>query len=308
MPPIHFGFIMPAELRGKNTSATYVENLNRALTLINGHFDSAWMVDHLMFDDTDVLEGFTTLTYMAAQHPQLKFGHTVLCQSFRNPALLAKMAATLQFMSGGRFILGLGAGWHEAEYRAYGYDFPSNAVRVEQLEETIQIIKALWTQQKTTFMGKHYRVIDAQFQPKPTPIPPIMVGAFKRKMLRLTAQYADHWNVSSTTIDNYRRMSTEFDRACADLGRDPSSVRRSWCGGCVCAPTLEEAKALVAGQWGDDDDPENFDFIGTPQQIIDQMRPFIALGVDYFMLDCGGFPQLTTLELLISEVLPALNA
>lgn len=305
--PIQFGLIIPAELRGKNTPDNYVENLNRALTLIAGHFDSAWTIDHLMFDETNVLEGFTTLTYMAAQHPNLKFGHTVLCQSFRNPALLAKMAATLQFMSGGRFILGLGAGWHEAEYRAYGYDFPSRAVRVEQLEETLQIIKALWTQEKSTFIGKHYRIIDAHLEPKPNPIPPIMIGAFRPKMLRLTAKYADHWNVSSTSIDNYRLMSAEFDRACADLGRDPSTVQRSWVGGCSCAPSLEEARALVAGQWDDDDDPDNFDFIGTPQQIIEQMRPFIALGVNQFMLDCGGFPTFTTLELLINEVLPALN-
>src|SRR5258706_4100084 len=127
MTPVQLGFCMPSEPHEKNGSATFVEDLNHALSLITGHFDSAWMVDHLMLDD--VLEGFTALTYMTALHPQLKFGHAVLCQSFRNPALLAKMAATLQFMSGGRFILGIGAGWHEAEYRAYGYDFPTNGVR-----------------------------------------------------------------------------------------------------------------------------------------------------------------------------------
>jgi alkanesulfonate monooxygenase SsuD/methylene tetrahydromethanopterin reductase-like flavin-dependent oxidoreductase (luciferase family) len=308
MPSIQFGFIMPAELRSQNARADYVENLNRALTLITGHFDSAWIVDHLMFDDTAVLEAFTILTYMAAQHPNLKFGHTVLCQSFRNPALLAKMAATLQFLSNGRFILGLGAGWHEAEYRAYGYDFPPNSIRVEQLEETLQIIKALWTQEKATFNGKHYRVIDAYLEPKPNPIPPIMIGAFRPKMLRLTAQYADCWNVSSTTIENYRRMSAELDRACLEMGRDPSTLRRTWGGGCACAPTRQEAESLIKGQWSDDDDPDNFDFIGTPQQIIDQMRSFIELGVDYFMLDCDGFPNLTTLELLISEILPTLNS
>src|SRR5262245_57510705 len=133
MSPLQFGFCMPAETRHKTRRATFVEDLNRALERITGHFDSAWMVDHLMFDDTDVLEGFTALAYVAALHPKLKFGHAVLCQSFRNPALLAKMGATLQFMSGGRFILGMGAGWHEPEYRAYGYDFPANGVRVEQL-------------------------------------------------------------------------------------------------------------------------------------------------------------------------------
>lgn len=191
MTPIQLGFVIPAEWRDKSVRTAYVENVNHALSLITGHFDSAWMVDHLMDDDTDTLEGFTALTYLAALHPQLKFGHAVLCQSFRNPALLAKMAATLQFMSGGRFILGLGAGWHEAEYRAYGYDFPTNGVRVEQLEETLQIIKALWTQEKATFTGNHYHIIDAELEPKPNPLPTIMLGAFRPKMLRLTARYAD---------------------------------------------------------------------------------------------------------------------
>lgn len=307
MPPIQLGFCMPAESNDRSKRATLVADLDRALTLIAGHFDSAWMVDHLMFDDTDVLEGFTALTYMAARHPQLKFGHTVLCQSFRNPALLAKMAATLQLMSGGRFILGLGAGWHEAEYHAYGYSFPPARTRVEQLEETLQIVKALWTQEKATFLGSHYRIVEARLEPKPDPIPAIMVGAFKPRMLRLTARYADAWNVSSTGIDAYRRLSVEFNVACAKVGREPSTVRRSWVGGCACAPTQQDAEDLTSGRWSIDD-PEDFGFVGTPQQVIDQMRPFIELGVDHFIFDCGGFPRLTTLELLIHEVLPALNA
>lgn len=99
MAPIQFGFTMPADQLDKAQRATFVADLNRALRLISGHFDSAWIIDHLQFGDADVLEGFTALSYMAALHPQLKFGHTVLCQSFRNPALLAKMSATLQFLS-----------------------------------------------------------------------------------------------------------------------------------------------------------------------------------------------------------------
>src|SRR5437763_451719 len=157
MTRIQFGFCMPAGIptraRSKERRGTFLQDLNRALDLVAGHFDSAWFIDHLQDGDADLLEGFTALTYMAALHPQLKFGHTVLCQSFRNPALLAKMGATLQFLSGGRFILGLGAGWHEEEYRAYGYAFPPAGVRVAQLAETVQIIKALWTMEQATFEG-----------------------------------------------------------------------------------------------------------------------------------------------------------
>jgi len=263
------------------------------------------MVDHLQFGDIDVLEGFTALTYLSALHPQLKFGNSVLCQSFRNPALLAKMAATLQFMSGGRLILGLGAGWHEEEYKSYGYDFPPAPVRVEQLEEAIQIIKRMWREETATFEGQHYRVVEARCEPRPVPIPPIMVGAFKPKMLRLTAKHADWWNVSSTSLARYRPMVDRFEQSCIELGRDPSTIRKTWIGGCACASTQEEAATLAKDRWSADDD-EDFGFVGTPRQLIEQMRPFIDIGVDYFMFDCGGFPRLTTLEMLINEVLPVL--
>jgi alkanesulfonate monooxygenase SsuD/methylene tetrahydromethanopterin reductase-like flavin-dependent oxidoreductase (luciferase family) len=306
MARIQFGFCMPADQLDKQRRATFGDDLNRALDLVTGHFDSAWIIDHLQFGNDDMLEGFTALSYMAALHPQLAFGHTVLCQSFRNPALLAKMGATLQFLSGGRFILGIGAGGNEAEHRAYGYDFPPGGVRVAQLEETLQIIKALWTEAPATFAGQHYQIHNAHCEPKPDPIPPVMIGAFKPKMLRLTATYADWWNVSSTGIAGYRRMAEECERACAEVGRDPATLRRTWGGGCICAPTQAEAEALCGDCYSADDD--DFNFVGTPQQLVAQMRPFIDLGVDYFIVDCGGFPNLTTLELLIGEVLPALNA
>ncbi|HMN28588.1 MAG TPA: LLM class flavin-dependent oxidoreductase [Caldilineaceae bacterium] len=305
MRRIHFGFTMPADQLDKTQRATFVADLNRALNLVHGHFDSAWFIDHLQFGDTDVLEGFTALSYMAALHPQLKFGHTVLCQSFRNPALLAKMGATLQFLSGGRFLLGIGAGWHEEEYHAYGYEFPPAGVRVQQLAEALQIIKALWTEKKANFVGTYHRVTDAFCEPKPDPLPPILVGAFGPKMLRLTASYADGWNVSSTGIGRYQRLVEEFERACAEVGRHPATVRRSWGGGCVCAPTQAQAERLAGTRYRADED--DFNFVGTPRQVVAQMRPFIDLGVDYFMVDCGGFPNLTTLELLVNEVIPALN-
>jgi len=306
LPRIQFGFCMPAESH-REWRATYMRDLSRALQLIEWHFDSAWVVDHLQFGDRDLLEGFTTLAYMAALHPQLRFGSAVLCHSFRNPALLAKMGATLQFMSGGRFILGIGAGWNEEEYRAYGYDFPPDRVRVEQLEEALVIIKSLWREESVTFEGKHYAVRGAKCEPRPDPVPPIMVGAFGPKMLRLTARHADWWNVSSTGIFRYRQLAEEFGRACAEVGRDPATVRRSWIGGCSCAPTQEEAEAFAADFYTADETSDDVGFVGTPEQLVTQMRPFIEAGVDYFMLDCGGFPKLTTLELLVERVLPALR-
>jgi len=307
MPNIRFGFIMPADQLDKSRRKTYVDDLNRALELVTGHFDSAWIIDHLQFGDTDLLESFTTLSYVAALHPQLKFGHTVVCQSFRNPALLAKMGATLQFLSGGRFLLGIGAGWHEEEYKAFGYPFPSDGTRVEQLDETLQILRAMWTHTPATFHGKHYHIYEAYCEPKPEPLPPILVGAFGPKMLRLTARYADEWNVSSTGVREYRRLCDKFEKACQQVARAPSEIRRSWGGGCVCAPTQAEVARLAGSRDYDNDPDGDCDLIGTPQQLIEQMQAFIDLGVTTFMVDCGGFPNLTTLELLIGEVIPALK-
>lgn len=251
-----------------------------------------------------MLEGFTALTYLSALHPTLKFGSAVFCQSFRNPALLAKMTATLQFLSGGRFILGLGAGWHQEEYEAYGYEFPPGLVRVEQLEEAVQIIQKMWQEETVTFAGRHYRVTEARCEPRPSPAPPIMIGAFQPKMLRLTATYADWWNVSSTSPSRYQPMVARLEQYCHQLGKDLSSIRQTWIGGCACAPTRAQAVAFARDQYGNDQD---FGFVGTPEQVIEQMMPFIELGVRYFMFDCADFPGQTTLEMLIFEVLPRLN-
>lgn len=197
MPRVQFGFCMPTESLRKDRRATYVDDLNRALDVVADRFDGAWAVDHLQFGDADVLESFTTLAYVAAVHPRLAVGHAVLCQPFRNPALVAKMAATLQFLSGGRYRLGVGAGWHEEEHRAYGYGFPPSGARVEQLDEALRIIKALWTQDSVTFAGRHHRVEGARCEPHPDPAPPVVVGAVRPRMLRLAARHADWWMVSS---------------------------------------------------------------------------------------------------------------
>src|SRR6266568_2377651 len=140
MAKVQFGWTMPSGVARENRSR-HVELIERGLEMVKGKFDSAWFIDHLQVNDHDVLEGWTAITYMAGRHPDFDFGNAVSCQSFRNPGLLAKMGATLQFMSGGRFILGLGAGWKEDEYRAYGYDFPPAGARVEQLEEYVKIVK-----------------------------------------------------------------------------------------------------------------------------------------------------------------------
>jgi alkanesulfonate monooxygenase SsuD/methylene tetrahydromethanopterin reductase-like flavin-dependent oxidoreductase (luciferase family) len=208
---VQLGLIVPENPKNPPGRPGYLADVDRLLAAVAGQYDSAWCIDHLQ---GDVLEGWTTVTYLAARHPGLRWGHTVLAQSFRNPALVAKMGATLQFLSGGRFVLGIGAGGQVAEYRAYGYDFPPGRTRVAELDEALHIIKALWTRERATFAGAHYRVDGAECEPRPDPLPPIMVGAFRPQMLRLTARHANWWNVSSTGIAAYQAYVSEFERAC----------------------------------------------------------------------------------------------
>jgi alkanesulfonate monooxygenase SsuD/methylene tetrahydromethanopterin reductase-like flavin-dependent oxidoreductase (luciferase family) len=318
MAAIQLGWALSGRSWGTTTRDMFLHNVDEGFKLIDGHFDSVWLTDHLQYDAGPVLEGWTTLTYFVGLYPHLNFGHTVLSQSFRNPALLAKMGATLHYLSRERFILGIGTGWKKDEYLAYGYDFPPPKVRIEQLEEVLQIVKALWWEDQVTFHGKYYHVDNAYCEPKPVPQPVIMVGGCKPRMLRLIARHADWWNVSwyslsktrpdnwsngsLTGIGEYREQVQESERACQEVGRDAAALRRTWFGPCICAPSEAEVQKLHAQNVRTD-----HGFAGTPEQVLVQMQPFIELGVDYFMFTCPDFPDLTTLILLTNEVLPVLN-
>lgn len=290
---IQFGWVFNAGPEAGMPAQRFLEIGQRQVELVGEQIDSVWCVDHVQFGESPVLEGWTTLTYLAAHYPQFQVGHMVLCQSFRNPALLAKMAATLHYLSQGRFQLGIGAGWHEEEYRAYNYAFPTARVRTEQLEETLQIVKALWTEKQATFQGQHYAVHAASCEPKPAPLPPILIGGQGPRMLRLVARYADGWNIAWAKPEEYRQKLEVFKQACQQEGRDPTQVRRSWFGRCTCVPTSEGAATL-----------QGLGLLGTPGQIIDQIQAYIDLGIHTFMLGVRDVADLTTVELLAREVLP----
>ena len=157
--------------------------------------------------------------------PGLRWGTLVLGQGYRNPALTAKMAATIQFLTGGRFILGLGAGDAEAEHHAYGYPFPAGRVRVEQLDEAATIIRALWQGGPATFTGAHYQIADAYCMPKPAPPPVLMIGGGgERRTLRVVATHADWWNADYYTPAEYARKLGVLHDHCHAIGRDPAAI------------------------------------------------------------------------------------
>lgn len=250
-----------------------------------------------------MFEGWTELAYFAGMQPALKYGHIVLCQLFRNPAQLAKMAATFQSMSQGNFILGLGAGsgWNQEECDAYGLPFPGSKQRVEGLEETLQIIKMLWKGEKSTFTGTYHSIKDAYCRPKPEPEPPIMLASSQPKMMRLCAQYADWWHGPATDPAKLKEQLTALDRACEALGRDPATLKRTLSlDDIYCAPNEKELRALTSNRQINDED-----IVGTPAQVIERLQALADLGISYFMFRAGGFPQLVSLETLVHEVVPA---
>jgi len=293
MTQIQFGWALNADPLEGMAPSQFAQVVQQQLQLVGPYVDSLWFVDHVQFGDSPVLEGWTALSYLAAQYPQFQVGHMVLCQSFRNPALLAKMAATLQYLSDGRFTLGIGAGWHEEEYRAYGYEFPSARTRVDQLDETLQIVRALWSEKQVTYQGRYFSVNTAHCEPRPDPVPPILIGGTGTRMLNLVARYADEWNAAWLGPEEYQQRVGVLEQECRKVGRDPAQVHRSWFGRCVCVPTKKEASTL-----------EGRGLLGTPEQIVELLQAYIELGSHRFMLGSRSISDMTTVELLAKEVLP----
>lgn len=281
-----FGLVLPAGPQ-KGAIDAWLDDLDALLPQLQSHIDGLWMTDHFFWGDEPTYEAWTVLAFAAARWPQFRIGPIVLGQSYRNPALLAKMAATLQTLCRGRFVMALGAGWKEDEYHAYGYPFPSPGVRVAQLGEALEIIMRLWREDgPVSYVGEHYRIANAWCEPKPSPIPALLVGGGGAKTLRLAARHADWWNIPDAGFDAYRERMAVLDQACAELGRDPRTVRRSWFGRLAIGATEAEAEALSGGRW-----TRANAIVGTPAQALEQIAAFAAIGVDYFMVEMLGVTE-----------------
>ncbi len=195
-------------------------------------FHGVWNYDHFygLVDPAQLtFEGWTTLAAMAAVTQRARVGCLVSSVTFRNPAVLAKMATTVDHIAGGRLEFGIGAGWHENEHRGYGIDFPSPGTRVAMLDEALTVIRQLWTQDTVTFRGAFFTLDDALGNPVPLqqPHPPIVIGGVKPKMLRVVARHADEWNMPGQGPEEWAKVCTRLDEACGQIGRAPGEIRRS---------------------------------------------------------------------------------
>ncbi len=293
-------------------------------------YDSAWIVDHFMLGRDDaIFESWTSVSYLAAITNRIRLGPFVLCNSYRNPALVAKMATTLDIASNGRLYLGLGAGWHEEEYAAYGYRFPSPAERVASLRESLTIIKRMFTQEKSSFKGKYALIDNAVNRPQPKQRPPpIMVGAYGDKMLQLIAEMADGWCVSSlpgdpsdASPDVFRKRSRYLDSCCEKIGRNPKEIERIWTGHVIMADDSKTAhervdfvrdkisRSVDRGEMLKVDPDRMIEtFIrGTPPECFTQMKELCKAGANNFVLYFDDFPKTESLELFSREVMSKLT-
>ncbi len=267
-----------AEHRELKRPYSYQKTRQFALQAEEAGFDSLWLYDHLLYrpegDSTiGIWECWTFLSALAEATHKVELGTLVACNSFRNPAMLAKMAITLDEVSDGRLILGVGAGWNKAEYQAFGYPFDH---RVSRFEEALQIIRPLLTEGRVDFEGKYYTAKDCEIRPigLRSHRPPLMVGCCELRMLRLTAKYADLWNIGYLgTADNLEKHRKNLFQACRDTGRDPSTVGISVLG-------YVHYPKLMALPEGLDDPPMS----GTPTKIAKSMLAFEQAGVEHLMI------------------------
>ncbi|MEM7131526.1 MAG: LLM class flavin-dependent oxidoreductase [Chloroflexota bacterium] len=284
-----------------------VEKTFTYLDQVIAPFDSIWMPDHVQYGNIDVAEGWTLFAYALARYPDKIVGHDVLCNSFRNPALLAKMTATAQAISGGRVVLGLGAGWNEEEYRAYGYPFPSAKVRIEEMSEAIQLIRAMWTDSPANFHGQHFQIENIYCEPRPDPLPPIMLGTQGEKYgLRVVAEYGDWWNVLYKDLDSYRHKQNVLKEHCRDVGRDYDEIVQVVHIGVHIGATERDVRAYHqqpdARKLGD-----NY-IEGTPEQITETLLEIAKHGATRFSIHFIDVPKPDCTFLFAGSVLPHLES
>jgi len=275
---------------------------------------SVWFADHFyppMLPQVGSFEGWTTAAALAPLTSRVRLGHLVLCNGFRHPALLAKMAITLDHASGGRLDLGLGSGSYPPEFAAFGLELGTVRERAARLGEALQVIRALFRDPSASFEGTYYTLRNAPSLPRPLqqPHPPIHVGgAGERHTLPLVARYADVWNCPTYALAELPRKLDALHAECAAIGRDPATLRVTEEAVLALAARreqVEEARALAERRFGGPGWGFSAGgYCGTPDDIVERLRARARLGVDavIFFLHDRGQPE--TLRLLASEVMP----
>lgn len=317
---IKFGSFIPqgwlCELKGCVRGREFEAISNVALQCEILGFDSIWMYDHFITVPATTeacLESWTTLSALAGLTKKLGLGQLVTCNSYRYPAVLAKMGATLDVISNGRLNLGIGAGWYKLEYDAYGIPYPKDSVRIAQLREAVQIIKKMWTEDEPSFNGRYYKIDKAINSPKPIqkPHPPILIGGEGKKLtLRVVAELADRCNFGGPiTPQRYRELLEVLDEHCKAVGRKMDQIQKTLIVDyTVIAKNKAALKEKIKKFKPEGVSEAQFiegNLVGTPEDIVNRITEFIDVDVTYAMLRFPDMLKGESLQLFADNVMPA---
>lgn len=276
-------------------------------------YDSVWFYDHALGQGIigiDIYEPWTLVSALSTVTRNVKLGTMVLCNLFRHPPLLAKMAATLDVISGGRVEFAIGAGWFEEEFNAYGYDFPPTEKRIEMLAEAVRILKLMWTEETASFSGTHYNVRNAPCNPKPVQKPhiPICVGGSGEKhLLRVVAELADEWNCPASSAMDFDRKYRALEDHCERAGRNVDEITISQQTVCVLVENRKDlAEKLEKAQrrYGFFGNVEKLGIVGTPQDCVEKIRSDMEKGISKYTIFFSDVMNPKTLKLFAKEVIP----
>jgi F420-dependent oxidoreductase-like protein len=308
-----FGLHLPLYTYPGTSSAQLFDRVvEQAQTAESNGFGLVTVMDHLYqiggvgSEDEPMLEGWSVLNALARETSSVRLGTLVTGVTYRNPALLAKMVTTLDITSGGRAILGLGAAWNESEHDGYGFDFPRVGERMDRLDEALTIAKALFTQDRPSFDGKHYRIHEAYNVPKPVQPggPPILIGGGgEQRTLRIAAKHADMTHWFPLGFDMLRHKNEVLEGYCAEIGRDPSTIERTMAAPAIIARDEAAKAALLEAV-----PAERRPYIqgGTPQQAAEVLKQYVDAGFTGFTFNNNYYKRPEQIA-LIGEVLPLIG-
>ena len=286
--------------------ATSAEEAGATMFTLADHF---FQMEQLGRAEDPFLEGYTTLGFLAAKTQSINLTLLVTGVTYRYPGVLAKTVTTLDVLSGGRSMFGVGAAWYEREHVALGIPYPAVRERFEMLEETPQICQQMWSDDDGPYAGKHYRLAETICQPQPIRRPPILIGGDgEKKTLHTVAKYADAWNTGGD-VDFVRHKDEVLRRWCDEVGRDQAEIERTLGMGTVIIRDKEsDARSYYAEiqrqHPGFSDQPK----IGTAEQLADRLRPYVELGFRHIFFDASAPFDDETLERFVTEVKPRLEA
>lgn len=318
MTPLVFGAFVPQGWKMELASIEGAEQkwqrtLEVAQLIEQLGYDSLWVYDHVHNVPRPaheaVFECWTTIAALSQVTSRVRLGQMVGCNSYRNPALLAKITSTVDVISGGRLDWGIGAGWYENEYKGYGYEFPAPKVRIGMLRETVEIVRSMWTEPETSYDGRYYTLDRAHCDPKPvqSPHPPIWIGGGGEQLtLRVVARHATHANFGGKPHE-WARKAEILKQHCKDVGRDYDEITKTISGEVMIRESERELEDIgTRSLWGEPFESwREGNLVGTPEQVAEKVQAYVDLGCTGFVPWCSDYPSTETLQLFAEKVIPS---